>query len=308
MELGFVYVCDQPHFSRLIISLESLRFFGAARLFVVDYGLEWASRRKLEIVYGVTMIEPAFPMTAVQSRRRIGAFREKTLAANSVAAAWQCGNTSLIVLMDSDIIVLDSSFWEIGEGVTESDICMTPSAWDKDFTWTYTENALSLLREISGIEGFEMNWEIPNSGVACASPAAWQAVCPLWRELYDRFVALPHWPSVVRDHATPGDQEFLVVAMRLARVNWRRLHGSYNMQVSRERMAWTDDISFPLYGGHFDELPERVRAVHFGVDDCCDLHLSNSMLANGAARQAVTDFVKDLKRSAVASGAFEVNA
>jgi hypothetical protein len=301
MGLGFVYVCDQPHLARLIISLESLRHFGMSQVFVVDYGLEPASRDKLEVVYGVTMVEAAFPRAPTTSGRRIGAFREKTMAANRVAARrWP--DTSPIVLIDSDIIVLNLEFWGIEEGVTENRICMTPSAWDKDFTWTYTENALSLLRDISGIEDFEMNWEIPNSGVVCASPVAWQAVCPLWCELYDRFIALPGWPSVVRAHTTPGDQEFLVLAMRLAGVDWHRLHGSYNMQVSRERMAWSEDFSLPLHGCHFDELPERVRALHFGVDECCDLHLSDSMLANDAARQAVTDFVEGLKRSAVASG------
>jgi hypothetical protein len=306
MGLGFVYVCDQEHFARLIISLESLRLFRRSQVFVVDYGLQPASRDKLEAVYGVTMVDAAFRWTRAPSGRRIGAFREKTIAAGRVAEQrWP--DTSPIVLIDSDIIILDLGFWEIEECVTANRICMTHSAWDKDFTWTYTENALPSLRNISGIEDFEMNWKIPNSGVVCAASAAWQAVCPLWRELYDRFIALPDWPSVVRAHATPGDQEFLVLAMHLAGIDWHRLHGSYNMQVSRERMAWCEYFSLPLHGGHFSELPERVRAIHFGVDECCELHLSDSMLANDAARQAVTGFVEGLKRSALASGVLGVD-
>lgn len=303
MGLSFVYVCDEAHFARLIIGLESLNRVGGTEVFIVNYGLDADSCRDLERVYRATVIETAFP-APVPTAHRTGAFREKTMAAARVANLRR-RDDSPIVLMDSDIIVLDQSFLEIGKGIADRDICMVRSVWDTDFTWSYTSDALPLLRAVSETADFEMNWEIPNSGVVCASPATWRVIGPIWHKLYDRFLALPNWPSVMQANASPGDQEFLRLALRPAGMTWRRLHGTYNMQVSPERMAWGAEISLPLRGGHFNEAAENVRALHFGVDESGHLHLSNDMLANSMARRALIEFVGGLRRSSSVSGILE---
>src|ERR1700693_4503000 len=162
MALSYVYVCDESHIARLVISLESLRRLGGGDIFVVDYGLDPTSRRKLESVYSVTAIDPV-NLHCTKYPRRLGAYREKTVAAGR-AAMLNRRASGPIVLMDTDIIVLDSSFLDVGKELTDGDIAMARSAWDKDFNWTYTPDALQIIRTVSGVKDFAMDWEIPNSG------------------------------------------------------------------------------------------------------------------------------------------------
>jgi hypothetical protein len=236
MPLSVVYVCDEAHAARLAISLESWMRFRKANAFVIDFGLSEATRARLGGAYGVTVLERSH-LLELETERRIGAYREKTLAAMRIAEAG-VANEDRVLLLDTDIILLDCSFFSRVEDVAVGEVAAVSSAWDVDFTWTYRPEAEAVLREICGLEVFEQSWTIPNSGVVSAWARTWRAVCPAWARLYDRFLAVSDWRRLVRPGASPGDQEFLRLALDVAGCVWRPLHGSCNMQVSPERMFW----------------------------------------------------------------------
>jgi hypothetical protein len=300
MPLSTVYVCDEAHAARLAISLESWKRFRDADVYVIDVGLSHATRRRLCEAYGATLLERS-RAPLVGADRRIGAYREKTLAAMLVADA-RGADEDPIVLLDSDIIVFDASFFEVIKGVGHREVAAAPSAWDVDFTWTYRPEAVSVLREVCGLHNFERSWKIPNSGVVSARPHTWRTVCSAWARLYDRFLDVPDWHGLIKPDTSPGDQEFLRLALACTGCTWRRLHGSCNMQVSPERMFWGPQTRLPFIGGHFDEPPEIVRALHFGVGRHGAVAFADAMLANSAARASLAAMVDGLREAAVGRG------
>jgi hypothetical protein len=295
-----VYVCDEAHAARLAISLESWKRFRDADAYVIDFGLSQATRQRLGQAYGAKLVKRSHPVSE-GIERRIGAYREKTLAVTLVADIGHAGEDP-IVLLDSDIIVFDASFFDMVEDVGDGEVAASASAWDVDFTWTYRPEAEPVLREVCGLPDFERSWTIPNSGVVSARPGTWRAVCPAWALLYDRFLAAPDWRRLIRPGASPGDQEFLRLALARAGCAWRPLHGSCNMQVSPERMCWGPETGMPFVGGHFGEPPEVVRALHYGVGRDGAIAFSEAMLANTAARASVAAMVDGLREAAVGRG------
>lgn len=300
MPLSVVYVCDEAHAARLAISLESWKRFRDANAYVIDFGLSQTTRRRLREAYAVTVLGRSRPAVA-GAERRTGAYREKTLAAMRVAEAG-CAEEDSILLLDSDIIVLDDSLFLLAEDTADREVTTAASAWDVDFTWTYRPEAEPVIREVCGLDNFERSWTIPNSGVASASSRTWRAVCPVWGRLYDRFLGVPNWRRLIKPGTSPGDQEFLRLALGPAACTWRRLHGSCNMQVSPERMYWGPQTRPPFIGGHFDEPPQMVRALHYGVKSNGALELSEGMLANGSARACFVAMADALRDAAIGRG------
>jgi hypothetical protein len=180
------------------------------------------------------------------------------------------------------------------------------SAWDRDFQWTYRENALPLLRKLAALPDLALTEAIPNSGVIAAYPSTWRRIATTWSDIYDSFLRSQQDRNNLRDGTLPGDQEFLALACLHSQVKWQKLHGSCNMQVDPKRMTWNSKQNSAVYGGHFGEPVEPIRAVHFGCNRNGQLDLPENALGGDEHRSWLRCCVEKAWAAAVASGLMSV--
>lgn len=288
-----VYLCDQRRIHQVGVSIFSWQRFRALDIFVIDYGLSCAARNWLIQSCGVRVLALASHVSLDflgADARRIGAYREK--ARIGLQPEFESLGDRTLIFLDADIVVTHPSFFNIVDSFDCSSFVASPSAWDRDFTWTYEAKALTLLREVSRVPTFGMNMPIPNSGVTASTTTMWRRVSAVWAEMYDAFLKRSGSQNVVRAGRLPGDQEFLSLALQWCKVPWVRLHGSCNMQVDPMRMRWVQNSRLHPLGGHLDEEPQPVRAVHYGCEPNGEITLGCGMLGSFTSRKWLREEVR----------------
>jgi hypothetical protein len=232
--------------------------------------------------------------------RRINAYREK--ARIGLHETWNSVDSRPLIFLDADIIITDASFFDLLSSGDETTILASPSAWDRDLTWTYKAEALPVLRQASGLVDLTMQELIPNSGVLAAWAATWRQLSMIWAELYDSFLTQSAGMNVLHESRLPGDQEFLALACKMAKIHWQKLHGSFNMQVDPARMRWLWTNDGQPMGGHLTEKLQKVRAVHFGCNREGKLDLPFCALGSEPSRAWLRKCVDTAWSAAVAAG------
>lgn len=282
-----VYVSDQSRLSQLLLSIASWRRFVTLPVLVLDIGLSERGRSAVEAVCedAVIFLKPSDPPAIpsyVEARRQAVAFSQKTLL------GLRAGGDPLIFL-DADILVTHESFLQVLSGVRPDELLASASAWDADYTWTYSAKSLRLLRAFTGNAELELDHPICNSGVWAMRSGRARTVAAAWCRTFHTALASRALRSTVRSGAQVGDQEFLLPACSLTGTSWTRLHGSFNMQVHERRMRWLAGTDGHPTGGHLSEDPQPVRAIHFGCARDGSVDLEEAMIASPAIRAWVTD-------------------
>lgn len=282
-----IYVCDESRAHHLSISIASLRRFTALPICVVDIGLSASTRVCVQLVAEerVTFCPPmASPpiLDHVVGKQRANAFVQKTLI-GSIAIG------DPLIYLDSDILVVHPGFLDKLIEVQEGELLATPSAWDADFTWTYSTDSLSWLRQATGKADLSLEYPICNSGVWAMRRSAASAMSPCWHTSFRMALDSPQLWATLRPGTGIGDQEFLIPACRANGIVWTQLHGSFNMQVHENRMPWLDiDSGHPL-GGHSYEYPQPVMAIHYGCGIDGTVTLDEHLIASPILRQWIVE-------------------
>lgn len=284
------YVCDQGRLHQLLVSIASWRRFGAWPICIVDLGLTERGREAVDALVGdsVTFCARAtsfVPHDAAEGPR-LTAYVEKTLVGAKADA-------DVVVFLDSDIVVVGPDTIDHLASAGAGELLASPSAWDRDFTWTYRDGALVHLRRLTEDPDLRMASPICNSGVWSMRRDDAAVVSKQWAAAYVGALRTPDLWAQVRPGALIGDQEFLVPAGRSVGVAWRRLHGSFNMQVHENRMPWHLGRAGHPLGGHACEEPEPVRAIHYGCAVDGTVVLDADMIGSSDVRRWIRDQYAD---------------
>ena len=245
-----VYVADKKHVVDLVFSMTSWRRFCDIPVVVVDIGLGTTAKRVLQGAFAdVSWI-------GVDSNRdfvdqRSWAYYQKSRVGLHVSA-------DTIVFLDTDIVVVCPSFFSSLLAVKKGEVRASPSAWDKDLTWTYSEQSLPILRSISGMDQLALSERIVNSGVWSMHKSTAPKVSQVWSDLTRAAVTSPSLRKTLNAGTRVGDQEFLSLATAKLGMWWVPLHGSHNMQVHDTKMYWRWGDG-QVVGGHFAEARNPLR-------------------------------------------------
>lgn len=282
-----VYVSDRSRLSQLLMSITSWRRFAKLPVFVLDIGLSARDRVAVETVCdgNVTLMKSggmsAIPRDVV-ARRQAFAFSRKTLLGLLAAG-------DPLIFLDADILVTHESFIPALSDVRPDELLASPSAWDADFTWTYSAESLRFLREYTGDATLELDHPICNSGVWAMRSASARSAAAAWSRMFRTALDSRGLRSTLRPGTQVGDQEFLLPACSLTGTSWTKLHGSFNMQVHEQRMRWLAGLDGHPVGGHLSEDPQTVRSIHFGCAPDGSVELEAAMIACPAIRGWVAD-------------------
>lgn len=278
-----MYVCDLGRLHHLLTSIASWQRFATYPIAVVDIGLTERGRRAIAAVAvaDVRFLPPCDspPVPGcVVDRRRAHAYAQKTLIG-------MIGAGDPIIFLDSDILVVHPDFLPRLVTVPERSLLAAPSVWDADFTWTYTATSLRWLRSVTGQPSLTLATPICNSGVWAMRRRDAGAVAPHWHAAFRAALDAPGLHETLKPGTQIGDQEFLVPACNAAGVTWRRLHGSFNMQVHERLMPWKEGPGGHPLGGGLGEPLEPVLAIHYGCEPDGSVHLTSDMIASQATRE-----------------------
>jgi hypothetical protein len=200
----------------------------------------------------------------------------------------QLVESDVFVFLDSDIFVVSHLFFESVVSIPSGSIGACPSAWDKDFTWTYSSRSLPFLRHLTALEDFDLRFPIPNSGVWYGtSSSITHKVSTLWYSQLSAALSSTKLRNTLNEGTSIGDQEFLGTSCKALGVQWYHLHGSVNMQVNEDRMNWGIDESGILVGGHFGEEPQPVKGIHYGCSNTYQISLSSTQMHSDEIRRKV---------------------
>lgn len=276
-----IYVCDTGRLHHLLMSVCSWRRYASFPMIVVDIGLTERARASIRSVLAesVTFHAPLNTGTAPPSaeQQRIFAYLQKT-ALGKIRAG------DPIIFLDSDILVVDGDFFPRLLAVKPGELLASPSAWDADFLWTYTDRALPALQRVSNFPSLQMASPVCNSGVWAMRSNDAADVAAQWLRAYRAAIASPDLVAATRPGRLIGDQEFLIPACHAAGVTWTPLHGSFNMQVHESKMRWELSAGAHPFGGHKSEHSERVRAIHFGCERDGRVSIDEDMLPTDEVR------------------------
>jgi hypothetical protein len=279
-----MYVCDRAYEEFLLVSVASWSRFRPCALAVVDLGMTDSGKEAIRrLVPSVKYLTPVGGDTDGDLSARRRAFRQKARVGLS-------NPFGRVVFLDADIVVVARSFFRIFSLIRPRSVLAAASAWDRDFTWTYNEQSLPLLRALTATRDLELSWPIPNSGVWAADSVSAALACQEWSTMMGRVYACGTLASAVNANTAVGDQEFMMLAARAAGVEWRRLHGSYNMQVHDSRMRWRGRD-----GGHFGERLQEVKAVHFAGCPEGDPEITTEMLGVPDSREFVLTAYQEVR-------------
>jgi hypothetical protein len=274
------YVADQLRVHQLLVSIASWVRFASHPVAVVDIGLTSEGRTRIERLTDGRMIFLApveIPPQKPSSQRTV-AFEQKTLLGGRVPG-------DPIVFLDTDILVAHPSFLTNLAQVPPNTLRASRSAWDADFTWTYTAESLRELCRATNQPDLHLTDPIVNSGVWAMRAATAARVVAGWNRGFRAAVDSPDLSHTLRPRTGIGDQEFLLPACRACGVAWDPLHGSFNMQVHERRMPWLPDRSGRPRGGHIGEPAEPIRAVHYGCEPDGTVRLEPEMIASETLRR-----------------------
>ena len=276
-----VYVSDRSRLSQLLLSITSWRRFVALPVSVVDIGLSARGRAAVEAVCDgdVTFLksEEISGIPDYVDARQAFAFFQKTLVGLLAAG-------DPLIFLDADILVTHESFIPVLSDVRPDELLASPSAWDTDFTWTYSAESLPFLRAATGDATLKLDHPICNSGVWAMRSASARTVAAAWSRMFRTAFNSRALRSTVRLGTQVGDQEFLLPACSFTDTSWTRLHGSFNMQIHERRMRWLAGAEGHPAGGHLAEDPQPVRSIHFGCAPDGSVDLDAAMIACPAIR------------------------
>jgi hypothetical protein len=280
------YVSDQSRLSQLLLSITSWRRFVALPVFVIDIGLSTHGRAAVQTVCdGYVTFLKSEEMSAIPGyadTRRAFAFYQKTLVGLLAAG-------DPLIFLDADILVTHESFIPMLGDVRPGELLASPSAWDVDFTWTYSAESLPFLRASTGDATLKLDHPICNSGVWAMRSASARTVAAAWSRMFRTALDSGALRSTLRRGTQIGDQEFLLPACLRTDTWWTRLHGSFNMQIHERRMRWLVGKDGHPVGGHLAEDPQPVRSIHFGCAPDGSVDLEEAMIACPAIRGWVAD-------------------
>jgi len=289
---AIVYVCDEARSHQLLMSVASWRRFKLDfSVRVIDLGLSRLTRQRLRIICGD--VEFREPLDWLDVRHiptdepmRYEAYLQKTLVG-------RMGLAERILFLDSDILVVSTDFFSIfakdfGPGQQAPDkqdgLLASPSAWDTDLTFTYNSECLPALRRHSRFPDLELSFRLANSGVWRMDEGTAAAVSREWWRGYKGAVTDVELWKRINPGRRIGDQEFMTMACHRLNVPWVKLHGSYNMQIHQSRMPWTPGPDGIPLGGHPEEAPAPVKAIHFGWQADYTVHIHESFIQDSAIR------------------------
>lgn len=282
--LTVAYVADESRLHHLLASIASWRRFDTWALAVVDIGLSASGRsRVVRVARGPVNFYPAaavasLSLQGVPDAHRARAFEQKALVGTHVVG-------DPIVFLDADILAVHPSFIEDLGKVGSGEMRAARSAWDADFTWTYTAASLPELRRIIGRPDFKADDPVCNSGVWAMRADTASQVAPVWHQMYRAAVGSPALRETIRPGTAIGDQEFLLPACATMGVSWVCLPGAFNMQVHERLMPWVVGPGGHLLGGHREGPMEVVRGVHYGCEPDGTPRLDATMIACAAVRE-----------------------
>ena len=276
------YVADRSRLHHLLMSIASWRRFEPCMVSVIDIGLGDDGRSCVNAVADgdITFHEPgpSAPLhNPISPVPRAYAFEQKTMVGCIVQG-------DPIVFLDSDVLVVSSSFLRRLSEVSDNQLIAVPSAWDSDYLWTYTPASSSLLRSVMDQNNFHLEDPICNSGVWAMRSESAAEVAPVWHSMLRKALESRELQETIRHGTEIGDQEFLVPAASCCNAGWSRLHGSFNMQVHENRMGWSIGDSGNVMGGHLLEALEPVRAIHYGCNPDGTVALEADMIASADIR------------------------
>jgi hypothetical protein len=279
---GVAYVCDYGRLHHLLVGIASWRRFSALQVYVVDIGLTDAGRRAVTAVADgdVRFFQPANTAPVpdyLPTKQRAYAYLQKTLVGSHPVG-------DPVIFLDSDILVVHASFLNDIARVRAGELLATLSAWDSDFTWTYSPDSLPWLRAATGDSKLTLAYPVCNSGVWAARRADAELLATHWHARFRAALDAPGLRATLRPGTDIGDQEFLVPACGEIGVIWRRLHGSFNMQIHERRMPWAEGAAGHPLGGHVNEPLEAVRAIHYGCELDGSVNVEEGMIATLAIR------------------------
>jgi hypothetical protein len=277
-----VYVADRSRLHHLLISIASWRRFEPCSASVIDIGLYGEGRSCVEVVADgdVIFLEPGYTAPfckRISAVRRQYAFEQKTMVGSIVRG-------DPIVFLDSDVLVVNPTFLRELSEVNNNQLLAVPSAWDSDFSWTYTAASLPLLRSVTQQEDIRLEDPICNSGVWAMRSKSAAEVAPVWHSMLHKALDSRELLKTIRRGTDIGDQEFLVPACKSRNIGWAHLHGSFNMQVHENRMRWSIEQSGNVLGGHLFEPLKPVRAIHYGCNPDGTVHFCADMIASADIR------------------------
>jgi hypothetical protein len=276
------YVADESRLHHLLAGIAGWRRFGTYPVAVIDIGLGAEGREHVRRVAGgeVAFLSPVTttPLPAGPAcLRRAFAFEQKTLLGGVVPG-------DPVVFLDADVLVVAADFIPRLARVGDDTLLAARSAWDADFTWTYTPASLPHLRRATGRPDLATDHPVCNSGVWAMRAGAAARVSGVWHRMFRAATDSPALRATLRPGTEIGDQEFLLPACAACGLAWEPLHGSFNMQVHERRMPWAAGPGGHPVGGHPGEPAEPVRAVHYGCDPDGTPQLTADMIASAEVR------------------------
>jgi|GEM_PF-5425314 len=272
------YVADESRLHHLILSIASWRRFELCKVCVIDIGLGTRGRSAVEAVAGrdVGFLSPVAttPLPEhIMERRRTYAFEQKAILGCIIQG-------DPIIFLDSDILVVHPRFIRDLAQVTDNQLFAVPSAWDSDYSWTYTRASCRFLRHATSPVDFRLDNPICNSGVWAMRSKLASAVAQVWHAMFRKALDSQELLATLRPGTQIGDQEFLLPACICYGASWIRLHGSFNMQVHENRMPWSIHEPDGVHGGHRHEHPQPVRAIHYGCSPNGTVPLADEMISS----------------------------
>ena len=258
------YVADRSRLHQLLMSIASWQRFETLPVAVIDIGLTASCRDAVRRICDdqVDFLAAAVtgPMTSeMPDLQKVRAFEQKALLGS-------CVQGDPIVFLDTDILVVHRDFMANLSRVEQGTLAAAPSAWDRDFTWTYTASSLQHLKRLLNLECFSLNYPICNSGVWAMRKDSASAVSPIWHKMFRSAIDDPYVCASIKPGTGIGDQEFLLPACSRAGVLWNPLPGTFNMQVHHALMPWRIGNDGHPRGGHKSEPSGLILAVHYGCD------------------------------------------
>ena len=262
----------------------SWRRFACYPTLVVDYGLTEFQGRILTDSFENLAIRLAKP---AEPRLPIGQSQRAYLLKCTIGHQFELDR---ILFLDSDILVVRGSLFDTVAATPAGCIGASPSAWDRDFSWSYTASSLPILRRITGIPSLDIGFEVPNSGVWYGESPHIETVGREWHRQLTDALESPALSASLRDNRSIGDQEFLSTACKALGVTWHKLPGRLNMQVHDTKMEWEQDPEGTLLGGHIGEEISAVEAIHFGCNtdftiSRAALHISDDCVADAIVEE-----------------------